>query len=216
MAAVTFAIQMALTSGGATIPEWWESLYPYLIGIGAGMTATAKFTKSTKARLLIIKTNGTIQSPKRTKHIRCSINFLWQCRGHFWFADKHNPFSTMTATSRQPGHWLNCNRQWLILLMKRSSMACSIISRYWMLSERQNISQTSATISRYTSVHTICVRPCQRRVRGFAVKKIDRKHLHKILCPAQGVHRKGAVYARYNTQGQDRGRDYAGYCRSFR
>lgn len=45
MAAVALAIQMALTSGGATIPEWWESLYPYLIGIGAGMTATAKFTQ---------------------------------------------------------------------------------------------------------------------------------------------------------------------------
>lgn len=45
VAAVALAIQMALTSGDATIPEWWESLYPYLIGIGAGMTATAKFTQ---------------------------------------------------------------------------------------------------------------------------------------------------------------------------
>lgn len=45
VAAVALAIQMALTSGGATIPEWWETIYPYLIGIGAGMTASAKFTQ---------------------------------------------------------------------------------------------------------------------------------------------------------------------------
>lgn len=45
VATVALAIQMALTSGGATIPEWWEIIYPYLIGIGAGMTATAKLTQ---------------------------------------------------------------------------------------------------------------------------------------------------------------------------
>lgn len=45
VAAVALAIQMALNSGGATIPTWWEQAYPYLIGIGAGMTACAKFTK---------------------------------------------------------------------------------------------------------------------------------------------------------------------------
>ncbi len=45
VAAVASAIQMALTSGGAIIPAWWETLYPYLIGISAGMIATAKFTQ---------------------------------------------------------------------------------------------------------------------------------------------------------------------------
>lgn len=45
VAAVALAIQMALDSGGATIPEWWEKVYPYLIGVGAGMTACAKFTQ---------------------------------------------------------------------------------------------------------------------------------------------------------------------------
>ena len=45
VASVALAIQMALTSGGATIPDWWAALYPYLIGVGAGMTATAKFTQ---------------------------------------------------------------------------------------------------------------------------------------------------------------------------
>lgn len=45
VAAIALAVQMALNSGGATIPEWWEKIYPYLIGIGAGMTASAKFTQ---------------------------------------------------------------------------------------------------------------------------------------------------------------------------
>lgn len=45
VAGVALAIQTALTSAGATIPDWWEALYPYLIGIGAGMTATAKLTQ---------------------------------------------------------------------------------------------------------------------------------------------------------------------------
>ena len=45
VAAIALAIQMALTSGGATIPDWWETIYPYLIGIGAGMSATAKLTQ---------------------------------------------------------------------------------------------------------------------------------------------------------------------------
>lgn len=45
MAGIALSIQLALDSGNAVIPEWWEKLYPYIIGIGAGMTATAKFTQ---------------------------------------------------------------------------------------------------------------------------------------------------------------------------
>lgn len=45
VAAVALAIQMALVSGGASVPAWWETIYPYLIGIGAGMTAVAKLTR---------------------------------------------------------------------------------------------------------------------------------------------------------------------------
>lgn len=45
IAAIALAIQVALTSGNAVIPEWWETIYPYLIGIGAGMSATAKLTQ---------------------------------------------------------------------------------------------------------------------------------------------------------------------------
>ena len=45
LAAIAVAVQMALNSSGATPPEWWVTIYPYLIGAGAGMTATAKFTQ---------------------------------------------------------------------------------------------------------------------------------------------------------------------------
>lgn len=45
LASVALAIQMALNSAGASVPGWWESLYPYLIGMGAGMTACGKFTQ---------------------------------------------------------------------------------------------------------------------------------------------------------------------------
>lgn len=45
VAAVALAIQMSLNSAGAYAPEWWNALYPYLIGAGAGMTAVAKLTR---------------------------------------------------------------------------------------------------------------------------------------------------------------------------
>lgn len=45
VAAVALAVQMALNAGGAIAPHWWETIYPYLIGISAGMTATAKLTR---------------------------------------------------------------------------------------------------------------------------------------------------------------------------
>lgn len=41
------AIQVALTAAGAIAPDWWQNVYPYLIGIPAGMAAVAKLTKET-------------------------------------------------------------------------------------------------------------------------------------------------------------------------
>lgn len=45
IASIALAIQLALTEGGATAPTWWENVYPYLIGVGAGMTAASKLTQ---------------------------------------------------------------------------------------------------------------------------------------------------------------------------
>ena len=45
VSAIALAIQMALNSGGAMAPEWWNTIYPYLIGVGAGMTAASKLTQ---------------------------------------------------------------------------------------------------------------------------------------------------------------------------
>ena len=42
---VAIAVHTAITSSGADIPEWWATIYPYLIGFGAGMTAVAKLTQ---------------------------------------------------------------------------------------------------------------------------------------------------------------------------
>lgn len=41
------AIHVALVSGGAVEPAWWTDIYPYLIGVPAGMAAVAKMTKVT-------------------------------------------------------------------------------------------------------------------------------------------------------------------------
>ena len=45
VSAVAIAIHVALVSGGATEPAWWTDIYPYLIGVPAGMAAVAKMTR---------------------------------------------------------------------------------------------------------------------------------------------------------------------------
>lgn len=42
---VAIAIHVALVSGGAAEPAWWTDIYPYLIGVPAGMAAAAKLTR---------------------------------------------------------------------------------------------------------------------------------------------------------------------------
>lgn len=42
---VALAIHVALVAGSAIEPQWWQDIYPYLIGIPAGMAAVAKLTK---------------------------------------------------------------------------------------------------------------------------------------------------------------------------
>lgn len=40
------AVNTAITSGGGTTHEWWDNIYPYLLGIPAGMAFVAKFTQN--------------------------------------------------------------------------------------------------------------------------------------------------------------------------
>lgn len=40
------AVNTAITSGGGVTHEWWNELYPYLIGVPAGAAFVAKFTQS--------------------------------------------------------------------------------------------------------------------------------------------------------------------------
>jgi hypothetical protein len=42
---VSLAIHEAMIASGAIEPQWWVDIYPYLIAIPAGMTATAKLTR---------------------------------------------------------------------------------------------------------------------------------------------------------------------------
>lgn len=39
------AVNSALELGHAMIPEWWAVIYPYMLGIPAGMATVAKFTR---------------------------------------------------------------------------------------------------------------------------------------------------------------------------
>lgn len=39
------AVNTAIIAGGGTAHEWWTDVYPYLLGIPAGMAFVAKFTQ---------------------------------------------------------------------------------------------------------------------------------------------------------------------------
>ncbi len=39
------AVNEAMQAGGATPHEWWNDIYPYLLGIPAGMAFVAKMTQ---------------------------------------------------------------------------------------------------------------------------------------------------------------------------
>ena len=40
------AVNTAIVSGGGVTHEWWNEIYPYLIGIPAGAAFVAKFTQT--------------------------------------------------------------------------------------------------------------------------------------------------------------------------
>lgn len=39
------AVNTAITAGGGTPHEWWNEIYPYLLGVPAGAAFVAKFTQ---------------------------------------------------------------------------------------------------------------------------------------------------------------------------
>lgn len=43
---VSVAIHSALMAAGAAEPMWWQDVYPYLVGVPAGMAAVAKITQT--------------------------------------------------------------------------------------------------------------------------------------------------------------------------
>ena len=45
LSAIAIAVNTACVSAGAALPEWWVKMFPYLVGIGAAITAIAQFTK---------------------------------------------------------------------------------------------------------------------------------------------------------------------------
>lgn len=40
------AVNTAIVAGGGAPHEWWSDIYPYLLGIPAGMAFAAKFTQN--------------------------------------------------------------------------------------------------------------------------------------------------------------------------
>lgn len=48
IAAISLAVHLAVMSAGGVEPYWWTNIYPYLIGIPAGMAAVAKLTRENK------------------------------------------------------------------------------------------------------------------------------------------------------------------------
>jgi hypothetical protein len=54
---IAIAIQTALVTAGADIPEWWSAIFPYFVGAGAGMAAVAKLTQQYDRNGNPVKTN---------------------------------------------------------------------------------------------------------------------------------------------------------------
>lgn len=50
ISAIAIAVNLALSASGANQPQWWVNIFPYLVGIPAGMAAVAKLTKDDHGR----------------------------------------------------------------------------------------------------------------------------------------------------------------------
>ena len=65
ISSVSVAIHEALNQFGAMEPEWWTTIYPYLIGIPAGAAATAKFTQTYNSKGRPIRKPTRKRKPKK-------------------------------------------------------------------------------------------------------------------------------------------------------
>lgn len=45
VSAIAISVNLALSASGANEPHWWVNVFPYLVGIPAGMAAVAKLTR---------------------------------------------------------------------------------------------------------------------------------------------------------------------------
>ncbi|WP_333615549.1 hypothetical protein [Bacteroides pyogenes] len=45
---IAIAVNTAMGAAGATIPSWWSNVFPYLVGVPAGMAAISKLAKEDK------------------------------------------------------------------------------------------------------------------------------------------------------------------------
>ena len=43
---VAIAMHVAVDAAGAVEPQWWITIYPYVVAVPAGMAATAKLTRN--------------------------------------------------------------------------------------------------------------------------------------------------------------------------
>lgn len=48
VSAIALSVNLSLVASGAVQPTWWVNLFPYLVGVPAGMAAIAKLTKEDK------------------------------------------------------------------------------------------------------------------------------------------------------------------------
>ena len=64
------AVNTAIVAGGGTTHAWWDDIYPYLLGIPAGMAFVAKFTQQYDGHPIDDKKNYN----KRVQHKHDAFN----------------------------------------------------------------------------------------------------------------------------------------------
>jgi hypothetical protein len=70
------AANTAVQAGGGTTHEWWNELYPYLLGVPAGMAFVAKFTQNYDKNGEPIRKDVRGQVPGSTKSRKSSARDL--------------------------------------------------------------------------------------------------------------------------------------------